>query len=108
MQEMKMKTVRGRKDCLGQFFCEDNEAVVYVDEIIAQAKEWGCNYYDLKKLVVFHEEAHFLHHQNGVTFPDTDVEELTADQYAVRKFFKTYGRTPEVPMDKWIGMEVPA
>jgi hypothetical protein len=110
MQEvgMKMKNVRGRKDCLGQFFSNTKEAVIYVDEIIAQAREWGCDYQDLKKLVVFHEEAHFLHDQHDVTFPNSDIEELTADQYAARKFLKTQGRTPHVPMDKWFGMEVPA
>lgn len=100
---VKHKLVRGGSEFLGMFFPRTGVIEIYVDEIRIKARANKDSYKDLKQLVMFHEEAHYLHHANGVVFTKEQfkAEERLADDYAVRRFCKTFGRWPDVKGNTW-------
>jgi hypothetical protein len=103
---MKMKLVRGGSEVLGLFSRKTGLISIFVDAIVSEAKAWGCSYQDLKRMVILHETAHSLHHENGVKFKSTHEEELMADQYALKQFFTQEHRLPNVPLQWWVTQEV--
>jgi hypothetical protein len=99
---MKYKLVKGvDHDCLGEFDPNTKKISIFVDKIIQKAKKWVCDHRDLKKLVILHEQAHYLYDKNEVLFLSDHDEEVSADQYAVKMFFKMFNRWPNVPINKW-------
>ena len=102
---MKYKLMRGKSGALGEFHTVTGIVNIFVDEIVSEARSWGCDYQDLKKMVILHEEAHSLHKEHGVTFLSVWDEEHTADQYAIRQFIVREGRRPSVPLNLWTKQE---
>jgi GNAT superfamily N-acetyltransferase len=103
---MKMKLVRGGSEVLGLFSRKTGLISIFIDAIVREAKAWGCNYQDLKKMVILHETAHSLYQTNGVEFKSAHEEELMADQYALKQFFMREHRLPIVPIRWWVTQEV--
>ena len=98
MQEVvRMKMVRGiyedkRTRYLGMYYRSKDVIEIFVDSIRAHARDYGCDYHDLKFLVVYHELGHRKLRDTELTEAQ---EEQAADEFAFWTFYKRFGRKPD-------------
>ena len=91
--------VRGKRLEAGLYRCDLPVPIIelFVDMIKHYAKAFGATYADMKKLVLYHEEGHHLQWTNVGSTSEAD-----ANTYALRKFIRTEGRTPSIPIQEWM------